>query len=285
MSEAVANLLRSKDIPFTSSGKDYLIKCLNPQHEDSNPSCRVDKLSGITHCFSCGWKRNIFKHFGVFEQNIPSIKIAKLKEKLDDLRNAMIEVEFPEGMTPYNLPFRGLSVQTLKRFEAFYTTRLDILNDRVVFPIRDVTGRIAAFIARHVHSNANPRYVVYPSGRPLPCFPSKFDEPTKSIVLVEGIVDMLNLYDKGLRNAVCVFGTSTISDDNASAKLLPYKAQGVEKVFILFDGDDPGREAAKKLKPIMEGLGFQTEIIPMEEDSDPGELGKEEVMSIKEYTK
>lgn len=285
MSEAVANLLKTKDIPFTSSGKDYLIKCLNPQHEDSNPSCRVDKLTGVTHCFSCGWKRNIFKHFGVFEQNVPSIKIAKLKEKLEDLRNAMIEIEFPEGMTPYTQSFRGLSVQTLKRFEAFYTTKLDILADRVVFPIRDITGKISAFIGRHIHSNANPRYVVYPSGRPLPCFPSKFDEPTKSIVLVEGIIDMLNLYDKGLRNAVCVFGTSTISDDNASSKLLPYKAQGVEKVFILFDGDDPGREAAKKLKPIIESLGFQTEIIPMEEDSDPGELGKDEVMSIKEYTK
>jgi DNA primase len=285
MSEAVANLLRSKDIPFTSSGKDYVIKCLNPKHEDSNPSCRVDKLSGITHCFSCGWKRNIFKHFGVFEQNIPSIKIAKLKEKLDDLRNAMIEVEFPEGMTPYNLPFRGLSLQTLKHFEAFYTTRLDILVDRVVFPIRDITGKIAAFIARHVHSNANPRYVVYPSGRPLPCFPSKLDEPIKSIVLVEGIIDMLNLYDKGIRNAVCVFGTNTISDDNASSKLLPYKAQGVEKVFILFDGDDPGRQAAKKLKPIIEAQGFVVEIIHMEDDTDPGELGKDDVLSIKEYTK
>ena len=84
MSDPVLDLLNSKNIPFSISGRDYLIKCLNPDHNDSNPSFRVDRVSGIAHCFSCGYKTNIFKYFGIFTNQIP-IKIAKLKEKLQEL--------------------------------------------------------------------------------------------------------------------------------------------------------------------------------------------------------
>jgi hypothetical protein len=44
---SVEALLIEKGISFTSSGKDYLIKCLNPDHDDSNPSLRVDKINGV----------------------------------------------------------------------------------------------------------------------------------------------------------------------------------------------------------------------------------------------
>lgn len=282
MSDAVQNLLTQKGISFTVSGKDFLIKCLNPEHEDNNPSCRVDKVTGVTHCFSCGWKRNLFRHFGILTTNT-SIKTAALKQKLQELKESNISVEMPEGCTPYTQVFRGISASTFKHFEAFHTDRVEKLQDRIVFPIREVTGRIVAFIGRHTLSNANPRYVVYPSGKPLPIFPPIVD--TKgSMILVEGIFDMLNLYDKGVRNVVCTFGTSTISQDNVNAKLLPYKVQGVSKIYLMYDGDDPGRSAAKQLKPILESENFAVEIIELEDDTDPGSLSADEVHSIKEYT-
>lgn len=279
--DPVLALLNNKGISFTPSGKDYVIKCLNPDHEDNNPSCRVDKVIGIAHCFSCGWKRNLFKHFGVFTNN-SSIKVAQLKQKLKDIREQSIEIEFPENFTPYNESFRGVSSQTLKHFEAFYTSGHDKLDDRIVFPIRDVTKKIAAFIGRHVLSDANPRYVVYPSGKPLPLFPNIIED-AKSIILVEGIFDMLNMYDKGVHNVVCTFGTSTITEKTISTKMLSFKTLGITKVFILYDGDKPGREAAKILKPILESDGFVVEIIDLPDDVDPGVLTKEDVESIKEY--
>lgn len=283
MSDAVANLLTSKGISYVPSGRDYLIRCLNPDHDDSNPSCRVDRISGVTHCFSCGWKRNLFKHFGIFTNNTP-VKVAKLKEKLQELREANIEVSMPEGATPYTQPYRGISVATYKKFNAFYTHKLEKLVDRVVFPITDITGKIIAFIGRHVMSDGNPRYQIHPSGRPLPLFPSKFDEPTKSIILVEGMFDMLNLYDKGLKNVVCTFGTSTISEENAATKLMPYKVQGIEKIYIMYDGDEPGKVAAEKLKPILESQSFAVEVVEIEEDTDPGDMNQSSVNMMKEYT-
>lgn len=285
MSDPVLALIQSKGHEYRISGKDYLIKCLNPDHNDTNPSMRIDKVTGVLHCFSCGFKHNLFKYYGIFTNNT-SIRVAKLKEKLEELRNSSMDVELPDGHTPYTQKFRGISTNTLKHFGAFYTNsaKVEKLQDRIIFPIKDVSSRIISMVGRHVLSNGNPRYIIYPSGKPLPCYPSVLETPSRSIVLVEGIFDMLNLYDKGMRNVVCVFGTSTLKSDT-SAKLLPFKVQGITKIFILFDGDDAGRTAAAELKPLIEAEGFIVEIIPLEEGTDPGEMNQEDTTSVMEYTK
>ena len=60
----VEELLLEKAIDYKVSGRDFLTKCLNPDHEDTNPSMRIDNTTGIFHCFSCGFKGSVFKHFG-----------------------------------------------------------------------------------------------------------------------------------------------------------------------------------------------------------------------------
>lgn len=282
MEDPVLKLLNDNKLSYSVSGKDYLIKCLNPEHDDSNPSLRVDKLSGIAHCFACGWKRNLFKHYGVLTSNA-SIKVQKLKEKLKELKTP-VEVSYPDDSTPYRQVFRGISVSTLRHFEAFYTHSVEKLQDRIVFPIKDVSEKTIAFVGRHVLSDANPKYVNYPSGVSLTMLPAKLESPSTNLVIVEGIFDMLNLWDNGLHNVSCVFGTQSLAY-NTSMKLLPFKAQGVSKIFILFDGDTAGRKAAKDLEPIIEKEGFSVEIIDLPDDRDPGDLDKDEIAQIREYTR
>jgi DNA primase len=280
MSDPILELLQKNGLGYSVSGRDYLIKCLNPEHEDNNPSFRIDRVSGAAHCFSCGFKTNIFKYFGVFTNPVP-LRIANLKKKLQEL-SANQEIAIPLGHTPWTKPFRGISASTLKHFNAFYTNQVEKLQDRIVFPIQDVTNRIKVFVGRHTLSNVNPRYINYPSGVQLPLFPSYLEEPSRSIVLVEGVFDMLNLYDKGIKNAVCCFGTNTLQN-TAKQKLLPFKAQGVTNIYILFDGDEAGEKAAKQLKPVLEEDDFIVEIMKLPDGVDPGELDQFDVMSIKEY--
>jgi DNA primase len=281
MSDPVLELINKNGLAFTVSGRDYLIKCLNPEHPDSNPSFRVDRVTGVAHCFACGFKTNIFKYYGVFTNPVP-LKIAALKEKLRDLSMSTTGLDVPNGYTPYNKQFRGISTQTLKHFGAFYTNQVEKLQDRIVFPITDVTGKTVVYVARHTLSNGNPRYVNYPSGVKIPVFPSHLPSGYKSMVIVEGIFDMLNLYDKGLENVVCAFGTNTLQNE-AKSKLLPFKAQGITHIFLLFDGDEAGRKAAQTLKPIIEQEGFLVEVVNLPDDTDPGELDAEDVRSIAEY--
>lgn len=280
MAEEVLELLRSKNVYFKVSGQDYLVKCLNPEHEDSNPSMRIDKVDGKFNCYSCGFKGNIFKYFGILS-NPTSIKIVKLKEKLKMLAVVTTGLELPEGATPFNHKFRGISVETLKQFGAFYTNSVKDLEDRICFPITDISGRTMVYVARHTLSDGNPRYVNYPRGVSMLPFPSLVPH-AKSIVLVEGLFDFLNCYDKGLTNAVCVFGTNTLSN-HVKDKLQPYKIQGISKVYIMFDGDKAGNDAAFKLKPLIEEMDLEVEIIKLEDDLDPGVLSQEYVDSIKEY--
>lgn len=281
MSDPVLELLNKNGLVFQVSGRDYLVKCLNPEHDDSNPSFRIDKVTGVAHCFSCGFKTNIFKFFGVFTNPVP-IKIAKLKEKLLELKSGNNGLEYPAGYTPYTKSFRGISAQTLKYFDAFYTNQVEKLQDRIVFPIKDITGKTVVFVARHTLSQGNPRYVNYPSGVKMPVYPTHLSAGYNSMVLVEGIFDMLNLHDNGVKNVVCCFGTNTLQNDTKQ-KLLPFKAQGITHVYILFDGDDAGRKAAQQLKPVIEQEGFIVEVINLPDDTDPGDLDREDVRSINEY--
>lgn len=279
--EYVENLLKEKKVYFKYQGQDLVIKCLNPEHEDSDPSMRIDRVDGKFNCFSCGFKGNIFKYYGIITNTV-SIKIAKLKEKLVDLQMDLKGLEYPDGYTPFNTSFRGISKETLKQFGAFYTDRIEELNDRIIFPITDTTGNILVFVARHVLSDAQPKYINYPRNRRIPAFPVRISKEFKSIILVEGIFDFLNCYDKGLHNVVCTFGTQTLLS-STKIKLIPYKAQGITKIYLMFDGDDAGNNAAVKLKPIIEECGFIVEIIRLPNNLDPGILNQEFINSIKEY--
>ena len=85
----VDELLQEKNIDYKVSGRDYVVKCLSPDHEDSNPSMRIDNITGVFNCFSCGFRGNLFKHFGA-AANFLEIKRQKLKDSIDEKRSASI---------------------------------------------------------------------------------------------------------------------------------------------------------------------------------------------------
>jgi DNA primase len=210
------------------------------------------------------------------------MKIAALKEKLAALKSFGQELELPQGYTPWTKQFRGVSPATLKHFSAFYTNQVEKLQDRIVFPIKDITQKTVVFVGRHTMSAGNPRYINYPQGVRIPLFPAHLPSGYSSMVIVEGMFDMLNLYDNGCENVVCAFGTKTLQNDTKQ-KLLPFRAQGITHIYLLFDGDEAGVSAARDLKPVLEAEGFVVEIIDLPDGTDPGDLDAENVRSIAEY--
>lgn len=284
MANEVENLLKDKGHAIRMQGNDYVIKCLNPEHEDSNPSFRIDKIKGVGHCFSCGFRVNIFKFYGIITNTV-NIRVAGIKEKLKGLKVSSEGLEMLDGYTPVTDKFRGISVDTMRTFDMFYTDRVETMEDRIIVPLKDIRGKIRAYVGRHVLSNGNPRYMNYPKDVKLPLFPTILTQRNKALVLVEGIFDMLNVYDKGLTNVVASMGTNTLNNDGARHRLLPFKAQGVTHIFICYDGDAAGVKAAQELKPRLEGYGFVVEIIELEEGTDPGNLDQDAVNGLKVYTR
>jgi DNA primase len=270
----VEELLQSKDIRYIPKGGDFLIKCLNPEHPDRNPSMRIDQITGIFNCFSCEYKGNVFTHFGE-KANQLQLRRELLKKKINEKRAESIGLSFPENAVPYKGTWREISSETYKRFEAFESSNKDYLN-RIVFPIRNTTGKICAFVGRHTAMGV-PKYLNAPAGAKMPLFP--LVKPLRgSIMLVEGIYDMLNLHDKGLTNVVCCFGVKNVNED----KLSILSMLGADNIDIFFDNDEAGQGGADKIKVMCDTLNLTSRVVRFgNKHTDAGVLTIPQVRKLK----
>lgn len=277
MSNTVEEILLKKKIEYQEKGSDFLIKCLNPEHDDSSPSMRVDKVMGIYHCWSCNFKGNIFKLFGA-KPNWLEIKRQKVKQLIYKKLAESIGLEIPAKATPFQEQWRGISAETFAHFRAFKYPA-DPFKDRVVFPITDFTGKIVAFLGRHTEVGVKDRYHVFPEKTSLPIFP--LVQPIGgSILLVEGIFDMLNLHDKGITNAVALFGANIFNVD----KLETLKLMGASSIDLLLDPDEAGQAAAKKIQELCEEHGISCRNTKIKDvEKDPGSLSKIEVQRLRKH--
>lgn len=271
----VEELLNSRGIDFKPSGKDFLIRCLNPDHEDRNPSLRIDRTTGIFNCLSCGYSGNLFNHFGE-KPNWLQIRRQKLTEAISNKLAETSGLSIPSNAVPFHQEWRGISAETFKKFEAFQHSNPEFIG-RIIFPIRGITNKIVAFCGRH-QGQVDPKYLIHPSNTSLPLFP--IVKPIQGrIILVEGLFDMLNLHDKGLTNAVCAFGVNKVTAE----KLNILKIQGVSGIDILYDMDDAGQTAAKKLKEFLDQHEIASSTVTsLGGPKDPGELTALQVLKLKE---
>jgi DNA primase len=273
----VLELLNQKKIPFTPAGKDYKILCLNLEHEDHTPSLHVDRITGIFNCFACGFKGNIFSFFEE-KANFLQIRRELFKRKIQHKMAENIGLDMPKNAIPFNKPWRNISAKTYKDFEAFEHSDNDFIS-RIVFPIRSISGKILGFNGRALTPEKTPKYLIKPAESKFPLFPARVTPIGGRVILVEGIFDMLNLYDKGLTNVVCAFGTRKVTKD----KLVLLKVQGVTGIDILFDNDDAGQEATKEVVTLVESLEMTTRTVTLPSGvNDAGELTAQKVLKLKE---
>jgi DNA primase len=98
-------------------------------------------------------------------------------------------------------------------------------------------------------------------------------------LLVEGYFDVLGLVDHGVQNVVATCGTAF---SYAQANLL---RRYTNKVYVLFDGDEAGKRAASKAKPILKNFGLYNGRILLPKGYDPdtfvAKYGKKELNKLK----
>ena len=273
----VSEILTKNNIDFKPKGQDFVVSCLNPEHEDNNPSMHIDQTEGTFHCFSCGFKGNVFKFFNV-DKNWQGIRVKRLKDKIAGIRAASTGLTLPEGAIPYTRHFRDIDKRTLAQFGAF--THDKEFEGRIVFPLPDITGKIRGFIGRYINSNAHPKYLIRPPGAELPLFPAIVSPIEGSVILVEGIFDALNLIDKGLVNAVAVLGANNVQLE----VLESLKLQGVHTIYTMFDGDEAGRNAEHNAHKLLADTFIINEETKLQlpDGLDPGDLSLSDIKHIKE---
>lgn len=273
----VEELLQERKINYKLSPADCIVSCLNPEHDDNNPSMRIDRITGVYNCFSCGFRGNIFNYYNA-PSNPLDIRRQKVRQKIEEKRASSVGLKMPKNFMPYVGNWREITPETYKKFSAFLHPDKPFTN-RISFPIKDLTGRIVAFNCRTQSPTEVPKYLIHPPKAVLPLFPAQVRPIKGRVILVEGIFDAINLHDKGLENAVCCFGTRNI--DVEKLKLL--KMQGVSAVDILFDPDEAGQEAAIRVQELcgIAEILHKNIKIPVAL-GDAGALTKNKVKELKE---
>lgn len=272
----VEDLLKAKGLDYTSRGRDFVIRCLNPEHEDKNPSLRIDKILGVFNCLSCGYKGNLFTYYGE-KPNGLQIRRERLKSIIQDKIQTSVGFDIPKNAVVFNRDWRGISGITFSSFKAFQHNDPEFIG-RVVFPIYSTSDKLVGFVGRHT-ADGTPRYLNHPPNCKLPLYPANAVPIKGSVLLVEGLLDMVNLHDKGLTNAICCFGVNKVTAE----KLNLLKIRGVTNLDIFFDADTAGEEGAKKLKELAERSEFSTRIVTYKNCKDPGELTAPQVIKLKEF--
>jgi len=157
----------------------------------------------------------------------------------------------------------------------------DKFRDRLMFPILDRRGRVIAFGGRVLKPDASPKYLNSPEttlfhkGRELYGLwqVRQAQQQIQRLIVVEGYMDVMALFQHGLPQAVATLGTATTPDQ---AELLFRTAPDV--VFC-FDGDRAGRAAAwKALEAVLPRLrdGRQAMFLFLPEGEDPDTLIRQE---------
>ncbi|MDR1049161.1 MAG: DNA primase [Synergistaceae bacterium] len=149
----------------------------------------------------------------------------------------------------------------------------DRFRGRLIFPIRDVSGRLVAFGGRLVDGEGakyinSPESALYSKRRNLYLLHAAkgaIREKGRSI-LVEGYMDALRLHMRGYTEAVASLGTSLTEEQ---AKLL--KRFG-GRCFICYDNDTAGREATVRGMYILQNLGLDVCVVSLPAGKDPDEL-------------
>ena len=157
----------------------------------------------------------------------------------------------------------------------------DKFRDRVMFPIADRRGRTIAFGGRVMGKDDGPKYLNSPEtplfhkGRELYGLwqARQANRELTRLIVVEGYMDVIALFQHGITQAVATLGTATTPDH---AELL---FRSAPDVYFCFDGDAAGRRAAvKAMESVLPRMrdGRQAFFLFVPEGEDPDSLVRAE---------
>ena len=157
----------------------------------------------------------------------------------------------------------------------------DKFRDRVMFPIHDRRGRVIAFGGRVLQKDDGPKYLNSPEtplfhkGRELYGLwqVRQANQKIGRLVVVEGYMDVVSLFQYGVTQAVATLGTATTPDH---AELL---FRNSPDVYFCFDGDAAGQRAAwKALESVLPRMkdGRQAFFLFLPDGEDPDSIVRSE---------
>ncbi|MEM8539418.1 MAG: CHC2 zinc finger domain-containing protein [Pseudomonadota bacterium] len=285
-------VLSSYGIEMIKDGqKEGQFKALCPFHDDQDPSMKVNTDRNIFNCFSCGEGGNVLDF--VMKQDGSDVRAAALKvadianvpsspapqrskpkkRRKDPVADPKPDAEELDGV-PYNKPLT-FQLQSLATDHSFFNERAitdrmikdfglgiaqkGMMKDRLVFPIHNKTGELVAYCGRWVEEpeDDQPKYKQPPKfHKELELFnwhqAQGLIKKGQPLLIVESFLAVVKLHVWGFP-VVSPMGRS-LSD----TQIETIKAAKIKSAILLFDGDDPGRDAIKPASRLLLDAGIHS---------------------------
>lgn len=148
----------------------------------------------------------------------------------------------------------------------------DLFRDRLMFPILSPSGEVLAFGGRIIEQG-EPKYLNSPE---TPVFnksrvlyglahTGKYIRSDDAVIVVEGYMDLVSLFQAGLKNVAATMGTALTADHAKAIKRL------TTNVVVLFDSDEAGQRAAERSLPLLLAAGLYPRGLILTDAKDPDE--------------
>lgn len=150
----------------------------------------------------------------------------------------------------------------------------DTMAGRLIVPIINNLKQVIAFGGR-VLDDSKPKYkntretILFNKSKEIFGQHSvkrlKLEEPVNELIMVEGYMDVISLFQSGVRNAIASMGTALTVEQSKLIK------RYVNKVIICYDGDSAGQKATMRGLDILYAEGLDVRVVSLPENLDPDE--------------
>lgn len=147
----------------------------------------------------------------------------------------------------------------------------DIYNDRIMFPLYDVNGRVVGFSGRIYKENGQNKYVntketdIFKKGEMLYHYHIAREEcrKKKCVIVMEGFMDVIRASTIGIKNTVALMGTALTKEQTELIRRLS------PNMILCLDGDDPGQKATLSIGDHLLEQGLEVKVITLPNPEDP----------------
>jgi DNA primase len=152
----------------------------------------------------------------------------------------------------------------------------ELFRDRLMFPIRNISGAVVAFGGRALGDD-EPKYInspeteLYQKGDNLYGLYEARDaiRQDRLVIIVEGYMDLLQVVQAGFPNVVATLGTALTDGQAALVRRF------AESAALIYDGDTAGVKAAERGIAILARAGIEPRVVLLPQGSDPDDFIRE----------
>ncbi len=165
-----------------------------------------------------------------------------------------------------------------------YEHPYDYFRNRIIFPIFNLSGKVVSFGGRIVGIKKSSEYLddvpTYLNGPQSVVFNKSsvlyglyqvkdYIVKEKKIIFVEGYMDVIVLFQEGIKNVVAPLGTALTEQHIKVCKRLLDISNS--EIFLMFDPDEAGVDAVLKASNVIFANGGYPQVITLDENIDPDE--------------